>query len=130
MSILEIIITIVVLGVIGLLPDSKKGKKTAPQQSAKPRPARNPRSFQPVSETSGDVVDDVWNKEYREEEYSAEPYFTYENPNMNDERDSYTEQRRTVTAPENVVMRPSVMGEEFDLRKAFIYQTILTRVEC
>ena len=131
MDFLEIIITIAVLGVIGLLPGGKKGKKTATQQSAKPRSAGNPRPFHPVFETIEDAVDDdVWNENHSEESNREESYFTYENLDENEEYKFQSVSTEPIRVSEKTKMRPCVMGEEFDLRKAFIYQTILERVEC
>lgn len=129
MDFLDIIITIAILGVGSLLTGSKSGKKAASRQSAHPRPAASPNPFQTIFETD-EAAENVWNEDYAEDVKEEEPYFTYESPNVSEAFNSQPEHKEQVNVCENTVLRPSVMGEEFDLRKAFIYQTILTRVEC
>ena len=121
MDFLDIIITIAILGLGSLLTGSKKGKKAAQQQTAAPRPAAEPHPFQTIFEDS-------------EEKFSEEPagdtYFTYESPRANWTSEVHDEEAKPIQVQDDVAMRPRVMGEEFDLRKAFIYQTIMERVEC
>ena len=129
----DIIITIAILGVGSLLTGGKKGKKAAPQQSASPRPAANPHPFQSIFETEEDsVYDEEWSsddvEEFVEDKPAEDTYFTYENPREWSE--VRTEQPEPVRVQNDTAERPRVLGEEFDLRKAFIYQTIMERVEC
>lgn len=135
MDFLDIIITIAILGVGSLLTGSKKGKKAAQQQTAAPRPAAEPHPFQTIFESDEESsFEDVWDVEDSEEKFSEEPagdtYFTYESPRANWTSEVHNEEAKPIQVQDDVAMRPRVMGEEFDLRKAFIYQTIMERVEC
>ena len=135
MDFLDLIITIAILGVGSLLTGSKKGKKTAQQQAAAPRPAAEPYPFQTIFESDEDSsFDDVWDIEEPEEKFSEEPagdtYFTYESPRASWTAEAHSEEAKPIRVQEDTAMRLRVMGEEFDLRKAFIYQTSMERVEC
>ncbi len=135
MDFLDIIITIAILGVGSLLTGSKKGRKTVRQQAAAPRPAAEPHPFQTVFESDEDSsFDDAGDIEDSEEKFGEEPagdtYFTYEAPGANWDSEVRCEQAQPIQVQKETAVRPRVMGEEFDLRKAFIYQTIMERVEC
>ena len=139
MDFLDLIITIAILCVGGLLT-GKKGKKTDPRQSAKQNrpvfevPAAD---FSDEETEIGDFfTDDDYDAATEKSEEKAPSYFTYE--------DLYQSSGNTTTAEAVKPVKPSVsigeedttervfpvLGEAFDLRKAFIYQTILERVEC
>lgn len=139
MDFIDIIITIAILGVGGLLSGVKKGKKAAPQQSA-PRPVARP-----VFETLFEDDDDILDKDVNEEAFTSEfaedvnveretntqeEYFSYENQDMNQTwEDTFesTEKPDSMTN-EMVSEETGYFDGKIDIRKAFIYQTILERV--
>ena len=141
MDFVDIIITIAILGLGGLLSGRKKGKKTSPQPSAAPRPTARP-IFETLFEEDDDVDDEfeedtfdqVDNEVFDYEEPVAtnqangfqDEYFTYEN--MSGDRSDEPVQ---ISESMNVIEEPdtdNVFDGAFDVRRAFIYQTILERV--
>ena len=141
MDFVDIIITIAILGLGGLLSGKKKGKKTSPQPSAAPRPTARP-IFETLFEEDDDDVDvfeedtfdQVDNEVFDYEKPVAEnqtngfqsEYFTYENISA-DRRDESVQ----VSESMNVIEESgpdNVFDGVFDVRRAFIYQTILERV--
>ena len=141
-SIIDIIITIAILGVGGLLTGGKKnGKKAAPAKPARERrpvwdgwfqtePAAEAR---PMSELLDDDAAPAPKAKKKHKEPKTErgamgkSYFTYEDSSLQDNNAEVA-----FTAPadnERTSLMPSILGEPFDLRKAFIYQTVMERVE-
>lgn len=139
MDFIDIIITIAILGVGGLLSGAKKGKKAAPQQSA-PRPVARP-AFETLFEDDDDILDEDVNEEVftsdfaedvnvERETNTQEEYFSYENQDMNQTwEDTFesTEKPDSMTN-ETVSEETGYFDGNIDIRKAFIYQTILERV--
>lgn len=139
MDFIDIIITIAILGVGGLLSGAKKGKKAAPQQSA-PRPVARP-VFETLFEDDDDILDEDVNEEVftsdfaedvnvERETNTQEEYFSYENQDMNQTwKDTFesTEKPDSMTN-ETVSEETGYFDGKIDIRKAFIYQTILERV--
>lgn len=145
MDFLDLIITIAILAVGGLLTGNKKGKKAAGQQAAENGPVAGPRPFQSLfeddEEPSLDQFDDSWSENVEEEEVEEKPkaqedalgrpYFSYENQPFQQTEAAETEAEKPITvASEDQGQLSGLLGESFDLRKAFIYQTIMERVEC
>lgn len=139
MDFIDIIITIAILGVGGLLSGVKKGKKAAPQQSA-PRPVARP-VFETLFEDDDDILDEDVNEEaftsdfaedvnVERETNTQEEYFSYETQDMNQTwKDTVesTEKPDSMTN-EMVSEETGYFDGKIDIRKAFIYQTILERV--
>lgn len=141
MDFVDIIITIAILGLGGLISGRKKGKKTSPQPSAAPRPTARP-IFETLFEEDDDVDDEfeedtfdqVDNEVFDYEEPVAtnqangfqSEYFTYENMSgdRNDEPVQMSESMNVIEEPN----ADNVFDGAFDVRRAFIYQTILERV--
>ena len=138
MDFLDLIITIAILCAGGLLT-GKKGKKTDPRQSAKQsRPVFEvpAADFSEEEPEMGDFFtdEDLEAVEEKSEEKKSS-YFTYED--LRQSWGSKPEAKAAEPAMASVSTSDSVtyervqpvLGEAFDLRKAFIYQTILERVE-
>ena len=141
-SIIDIIITIAILGVGGLLTGGKKsGKKAAPTKPARERRSVWDGWFQtePAAEARpmSELLDDDATPNPKAKKKHKEPrtdrsamgksYFTYEDLSM---QDSNAAAAFTATTDnERANLMPSILGEPFDLRKAFIYQTVMERVE-
>ncbi|MBP5548073.1 MAG: hypothetical protein J6X58_04170 [Bacteroidales bacterium] len=128
MKLLDLVIALAILGASSLLTGgNKKGKKTAPQQAPR-RQARTPRmESAPAQEYQTRNSSGSQNRNDNVQN-SGNGYFTYENPeyqeNMPQETEVVAEQK-----PEETNWYPQVMGEDFDLKKAFVYQTVMERVE-
>lgn len=137
MDLVDLIITIAILVGGSLLSGSIKfGKKTAPQQAV---PTAKPEDEALADE---DKAGDIWAEmfgevipEQQEPEVQEEGYFTYEDPAFA-EKQSFVEEMTSQEKEEED--KPLAISEEkengvsfgqkFDLRQAFIYQTLLERV--
>ena len=105
MDLLDIIITIAILGVGSLLTGGKKlGKKAAPQQVVPPLsktvgedlPSASEKAGEIWAEMFGEDIDDVEEQSSQEVDYTPEVdanngYFTYENPAFDEEAEIIAE---------------------------------------
>lgn len=135
MDLIELIAVIAILSVGSLLTGGKKfGKKASPRDVAADVPAD-----EPAADQYGDVeTDETWADFFGEEQQAAAPadeesnqYFSYETLDADkvespSEPVAVEEHEMPETAVQEV-QHPAYAGN-FDLRQAFIYQTILERV--
>ena len=140
MDIRDIIITIAILAVGGLL-GGKNTKKTGRKQASaqKPRPAfAQPDEEYVQNEWSDENFVEDWEEPVEEKGVFGSSYFSYEDqPAEPVSRRSAEPVKQEPVKQEPVRLFDerqesiaTVLGETFDLRKAFIYQTIMERVEC
>ena len=138
MDLSDIIITLVIMGV-ALLTGGKKGKKAAAGQQAKQgRPQANRPAWEAVF--GGTVHDDVRENENAQSEVRNNKarnkgrrqqgsYFSYEDPSQNWESNQHEASQPIANKGAEENREVLVAGEAFDLRKAFVYQTIMERVD-
>lgn len=132
MDLLDLIVTIAILGVGSLVAGGKKklsGNKTAPQQQA-PRRQVWDTIMEMIGETPANA-ETVQTANAAEPEAEEVSYFTYEQPEP-EWRSPVMEEsvapRRWETGAqqqEQTVETEEEKGTSFDLRTAFVYQTIL-----
>jgi hypothetical protein len=136
MDLLDLIITIAILGVGGLL-SGKSSWKTARRQRAAGIPGFDDETqretiFEEESEDEDYSFDVKEEDSQVNNEIFENSYFTYEaEPTQQWKQEQKIEnvQGLEVTAKDEPMNVTTLLGETFDLRKAFIYQTILERVE-
>jgi len=146
MDFLDIIITIAILFAGSFLTGKKKTGKKVSKQMPPLRPASAPVGDEQLpefdsepDETFADVFgnfsdfdsDEVFNDDpfQAPENVQQQPYFSYENEEAVAEDHSNHLSSPLMTTVSNSASQPlNILGEKFDLRKAFVYQTIMERV--
>ena len=137
MDFLDIIITIAILAAGGLLSGGKKktGKRTSSQNAGTPvnRPAWSTVSGEDVHGEARETVtasNNVNNGDTRKKKNrkQSNAYFSYEDPVQSWNNSQPEESRTAASRVEDVKQEILFGGEEFDLRKAILYQTVMERV--
>ena len=128
MDFIDIIIAIAVIAGSFLLSGKKKSREETARPVVKPSTTSDSYDSESAWESYGEEESaETPDYNYRREAEFQKEYFSYETPQVEEPSRVSVPDPASEETVENLVRVPVMDG--FDLRKAFIYQTILERVE-